>query len=255
MITAVVVLAIACGACGLALVRTRRELSRERRRRERDAQLALVGRAAAGFVHDLRNSVMVLQGFGSLARKAAEDPSTPARVTRLVTELADQSQRVADELAAYVRFVRGERDDDPRVALGRVASGALALAKPIAHARELAIDADLPDLPAPALPEIAARAALLNLLLNAIDHAAARVTVRAESHADAVLVHVEDDGPGVPPQLVPSLFEPFTAQAGGTGLGLANARDSARSWGGSLTYERVGALTRFTLRVPLCVRD
>jgi len=67
---------------------------------------------------------------------------------------------------------------------------------------------------------------------------------------------VEDDGPGVPPELAPTLFERFVRGAGDRGgsfgLGLAIVRAVAESHGGSVTLERVaqGSGARFVVRLP-----
>ncbi len=91
-----------------------------------------------------------------------------------------------------------------------------------------------------------------NLLDNAVRHAAqatsatsttpagpiGRVTLRALRTAQGgLLLQVDDNGEGVPPSLVPSLFEPFaTGRADGTGLGLALAREVAFAHGGDLRH-------------------
>jgi len=63
-----------------------------------------------------------------------------------------------------------------------------------------------------------------------------------EDAADELVVRVLDDGPGIPPEMLEQVFEPFfrlessrNADTGGVGLGLAIARDIAQTHGGSLT--------------------
>jgi two-component system osmolarity sensor histidine kinase EnvZ len=102
---------------------------------------------------------------------------------------------------------------------------------------------------------------LKRCLANLIDNAAAhgdqvKVTVTGES--DAVIVAVDDNGPGIPPELYEEAFRPFSRldetrsrNQKGVGLGLAIARDVARSHGGDIALSRspLGGL-RATLRVP-----
>ncbi|WP_245592491.1 sensor histidine kinase [Actinomadura rifamycini] len=102
--------------------------------------------------------------------------------------------------------------------------------------------------------------ALTNLLDNADRHATGEVTVVVRTEAEAAVVEVIDDGPGIAPADRERVFERFTRlaqgrhrDAGGTGLGLAISRDIAEAHGGTLvltdrTDGRPGA--RFVLRLP-----
>ena len=73
-----------------------------------------------------------------------------------------------------------------------------------------------------------------------------------------VLIQVADNGPGIPPEKLEAIFEPFVQLAtgladrqGGVGLGLAISRDLARAMSGDLTVDSaVGVGSRFTLSLP-----
>jgi two-component system OmpR family sensor kinase len=77
-----------------------------------------------------------------------------------------------------------------------------------------------------------------NLLENAVRHGGAKKGPRVEfkSEAGRQWVIFSDDGPGVVPRLLPSLFMPFRSAGGGAGLGLVIARRIARGHGGDLDY-------------------
>lgn len=99
---------------------------------------------------------------------------------------------------------------------------------------------------------------LINLLGNALDAvagvAAPRILVTIEASSGAIVITVADNGPGVPPELLPHLFEPFftTKEMGrGLGLGLAISSSIASDAGGSLLERNApegGALFVLTLR-------
>jgi signal transduction histidine kinase len=97
---------------------------------------------------------------------------------------------------------------------------------------------------------------LLNLSRNATEAFAGRSgCIRSVARANAGLVEIEidDNGPGIPAAVLEHLFEPFagTGKYGGTGLGLATARDLARAHGGDLTLLQTGpGGTRFRVRIP-----
>jgi signal transduction histidine kinase len=96
---------------------------------------------------------------------------------------------------------------------------------------------------------------LRNLLDNAVRHARTSVTVRIEQRAEHVVLHVDDDGPGIPAADRERVFERFTRldeartrDAGGAGLGLAIAREIAHRHHGTLTASAPeSGGSRFTL--------
>lgn len=96
-----------------------------------------------------------------------------------------------------------------------------------------------------------------NLLANAVRHGAPPFTVSVEAAPGELHVTVEDGGPGVAPEFVPSLFERFTrgTQAGeGAGLGLSIAQTYARAHGGALSYEPAEPRgSRFRLVLPASI--
>jgi C4-dicarboxylate-specific signal transduction histidine kinase len=102
---------------------------------------------------------------------------------------------------------------------------------------------------------------LLNLLLNAADAVAeavpprrADIVVRARAVEGGVRLEVEDNGPGIRPEVMPKLFEPFFTTKPpdkGTGLGLALCREYVSRAGGTLRAEnRAEGGARFILEVP-----
>jgi signal transduction histidine kinase len=98
---------------------------------------------------------------------------------------------------------------------------------------------------------------LQNLVTNAREVLArqerARITVSVRKKADRCLLTVRDNGPGIPPEIRDTLFEPFVShgKSGGTGLGLAIARSVVEAHQGSISYRtsRTGAV--FTIQLPL----
>ena len=210
---------------------------------ERTLRLALLGEAAGGLAHELRN---VLQTIAVAAYLAEREGGAPVRVQ----SMARSARRGLELVEAILAVGRGEQVQPPGVPLRDL----------FADAREGLPDnvrfVDEPSVatPGPFDPVLFPR--LLHVLYENAGHAAAPnpvvVTTRVEEGPGSVAVLVEDDGPGVPAALVDRLFEPFSSQrAGGTGLGLALARRIARAHGGELAHEG-GA--RFRATVPTLPR-
>jgi signal transduction histidine kinase len=113
-----------------------------------------------------------------------------------------------------------------------------------------------PGLPSLQADRLKLSQALVNLIQNAVQATGKDATVRISARAmegGAVELAVEDDGPGVAPDLRPRLFQPFTAgkDSPGLGMGLYMARLIAESHGGSIRLvDPAGGGARFELHVP-----
>jgi signal transduction histidine kinase len=113
----------------------------------------------------------------------------------------------------------------------------------------------------PGLPRVPARGGELNQVwTNLIDNAAdalggrGQVSLRTRREGDSVVVEVEDDGPGIPPEIQPKVFTLFftTKPIGqGSGQGLSTAYNIVRRHGGTLDFRSRPGRTVFTVRLPL----
>jgi signal transduction histidine kinase len=140
--------------------------------------------------------------------------------------------------------------------LADVLTEAAAELGPVAAEHELLIDAQ-PAVVSGARDDL--HRLVLNLLENAVRHTPQGTHVRAHTFGEdgeAVLI-IEDDGPGIPPELGRRVFERFVRSGRdggrGSGLGLAIVRAVAESHDGSVSLEQPasGPGTRFVIRIPL----
>ncbi|WOC12219.1 Sensor histidine kinase MtrB [Gordonia sp. MP11Mi] len=104
-------------------------------------------------------------------------------------------------------------------------------------------------------------AVVTNLVGNALRHGAEPVAVRLDQREETLTVTVSDHGPGVPADHVTRIFERLykasdaRTRTGGAGLGLAIARENAQLLGGDVSYQRVGDVTEFVVRIAAPVRS
>lgn len=113
------------------------------------------------------------------------------------------------------------------------------------------------DLPLAKLDFVLLQQALSNLLLNAVVHAPspAEILLQARMEKGALVLVVADNGPGLPPELLPRIFDKFvrgaTASPGGSGLGLAIVKGFVETHGGEIVAaNRPGGGAMFTIRLP-----
>jgi signal transduction histidine kinase len=210
-------------------------------------RLLVMGEIAAEIAHELRNVLQVITANAYLAR---QDPAAAAPVIAKIERHAHIAQSIVDDLLS---LARGEARHAEPTLLAELMVAARSEIQPGAAAWQ---DAVTPfDLKVRAHPALATR--LLHALYdNAILASAPRaptITTRAWQEGDAVLIEVSDDGPGVPPELAPTIFDPLvTGRSGGTGLGLALARRIATAHGGQIALldSTVGATFRMRIPIP-----
>ncbi|TIT84859.1 MAG: GHKL domain-containing protein, partial [Mesorhizobium sp.] len=95
---------------------------------------------------------------------------------------------------------------------------------------------------------------LINLFQNALEaldgRDGARVEVLVEEKDDGVVLNVSDNGPGIPPAILKSLFTPFnTSKEKGLGLGLVISKDIVADYGGRIEVASGAEGTRFTIHL------
>jgi len=105
---------------------------------------------------------------------------------------------------------------------------------------------------------------LVNLILNAADAARSNdaesqpeskpaVTVSASTHGQMATITVADNGPGIPPEVLPRIYDPFftTKDLDGTGLGLSVSHTIVKNHAGGITVDSSPAGTAFSIELPL----
>jgi len=204
-----------------------------------------MGEIAAEVAHELRNVLQVITANAYLAR---QDPEGAGPVIAKIERHARIAQSIVDDLLS---LARGEASHAEPTLLAEMLVAARSEIQAGAASWE---DVMTPfDLRVRAHPGLFTR--LLHALYdNAILASAPRtptITTRAWRDDGGVVIEVTDDGPGVPKELAPKIFDPLvTGRTGGTGLGLALARRIATAHGGEITLvpSRTGAV--FRLRMP-----
>ncbi|HEU0277555.1 MAG TPA: ATP-binding protein [Rhodanobacteraceae bacterium] len=213
-----------------------------------------ISQSLRGFAHEIRNPLAAIAGAAELLEQRAAD-GRQRELARLIRQEAARLTALSARLLG-TRTATADRAVNLHAVLER-AAGLLA-----AEGAGVAITRDYdPSLPAWQGDPDRLLQAILNLVRNAVEAHARHVVLRSRAEAGwrdrrghtvpALRVEVEDDGDGVPDALAASLFEPMVSgRAGGSGLGLALAREIAREHGGDLGLQRLPRGSRFVLRLP-----
>jgi signal transduction histidine kinase len=215
--------------------------------------------------HELRTPLNAIGGYAELIEMGLRGPVTPEQRTDL-TRIRQNQRHLLTLITEILNFVRAEsgrmeyRFSEVSIesALDDVAE---MLQGPI-NDRHLTLDRR----PGTADAQVWAdpdrvRQILINLVMNAVKYSAAgagTITLSYTMTRHDVIIQVADTGPGIPPEMLEAIFEPFvqletglTNRKGGVGLGLAIGRDMARAMNGELSVDStVGFGSRFTLALP-----
>jgi two-component system OmpR family sensor kinase len=220
-------------------------------------------RFVADAAHELRTPLTSIRGYAELFRRGAADrPEDLAKSMQRIEAEAARMGVLVDDLLLLARLDQGRPLETAPVDVGRVATDVVSDAavrrpdRPVG----LHLDADGGSLLVTG-DDGRLHQAVQNLVANALTHTPdgtpVQVTVaREDGH---VVVEVADEGPGIPAESVPHLFERFyrvdgsraRGQGGGTGLGLSIVAAVAEAHGGTAEAESsLGGGARFRIRLP-----
>jgi signal transduction histidine kinase len=193
-------------------------------------RLAAIGEIAAEVAHELRN---VLQIISASAYVARQNPAESLPQIEKIERNARLAFSIVDDLMS---LARGEPADATPILVAEVVTRARTEMDPEVAAWRDELTPE--DLRVRAHPGLVARV-IHALYENAIHVSAPRaptIVTRARAEGARVVIEVQDDGPGVSPDIAPRIFDPLvTGRSGGTGLGLAMAKRIVAAHGGSIT--------------------
>jgi two-component system, NtrC family, sensor kinase len=211
-------------------------LQSELMQRER---VAATGRLLGSLAHEIRNPVANVRNcLEVVRRRLGADLADPADAhTREFVDLAIDELLRMHELAEQMLDLNRPRDPaSTDCDAADVARSVAALAAAGFDDGVTIAVSGAPHLRVPLSPDRLTQI-LLNLVQNAREAGASRIEIRVAERADGATVEVEDDGPGIPPDLVPRIFDPFYTTKGdvnGAGLGLFVAEGIVRAAGGRI---------------------
>jgi signal transduction histidine kinase len=240
---------------------------RERRRAEallrvgQVARLNALGELAGGMAHELNQPLAAALASAQAARRLLDDdPPALDTARQAMTQAATQTRRAADVVARLRRLVEAPDAAKARepVRLDAALRNVMDLLEPEVRRRGIraAIEGDAPTVRA---DPVALEQIVHNLVGNAMQaldelpHDERRLVLRVGTEADQGVLTVCDSGPGIAPDALPHVFEPFyTTRRGGLGLGLSLCESLAQAMQGTLTVRNANPRgAEFRLTLPL----
>ncbi|MDH0300768.1 MULTISPECIES: ATP-binding protein [unclassified Pseudomonas] len=216
------------------------------------ARVATLGELASGIAHEINQPLAAVLNYSNASLRYLNnldhDPQARERVAQGLQRINAQATHAAQVIRRLRAFLRKGPRQLQAVDINEVAEEALRLCAWEAAGAQVRIELRLAaQLPRVYADRVLLEQVLLNLLRNAIDanreqHPGrpSRILLSARREADGLQVEVADQGPGVSPERMDTLFTPFiTSKADGLGLGLSMSRSIVEGFDGSL-WARAG---------------
>jgi len=226
------------------------ELEHGRRQAVEAERLTAFRESARRVAHEIKNPLTPIRF--ALARLRGHAPEALQEDVGVITVESDRLDRMARSFAEFGRLPEGPPSE---IDMGELIRYTARSCVPPAIALHLEIDDNLPRVHG---HNGALAGALSNVLLNAVDASgeSGHITVSAHSVSasgrSAVRISVADDGKGIAPETLETIWEPYvTNKPGGTGLGLAIARQAVWAHDGTVNAtSTLGKGTEIQLTIP-----
>lgn len=225
------------------------------------SRLATIGEMAAGVAHELNQPLTAIANYAQACDRLLSRPGADLDDIRTaMREIAGQAVRAGGILRRLRSLAQSQPMRRERADLNAAVEAIrdLILADGRVHGARVQFDLAA-GLPAVSIDTVQIQHAILNLVRNGLEAvaepgaASRELTVRTGLATDGdVEIAVLDNGPGLSPQALERMFDPFfSTKPEGTGLGLAISNTVVRAHGGSLTYRaNVPGGARFSIRLP-----
>lgn len=218
-------------------------------------RLAVLGQITAGVAHEVNQPVAAIRSYADNAA-ALLDRGDAGAVKENLASIAGLTMRIGGITQELRAFSRKGTDEIGPTSLADVIDGGLLVLGGRIREQGVAFECETPGPDLKAYGKlIRLEQVLVNLLQNALEvlsgRADGRIRIATTSAGDRVCLSVEDNGPGIEPEVAEGLFTPFnTSKPRGLGLGLVISKDIVAEFGGRLELTRTGdSGTLFTIQL------
>jgi len=217
-------------------------------------RLASVGTLAAGMAHEINNPLEGMSNYLSLARASLSQGDTAA-AARQLDRVGEGLERAAAVVRQALQHADPARAPHTPLDLNAILMQSVEFVRARREFAGIRFDLDLTrDTPQVMGSQVLLGQIFLNLILNACEAqpSGGEVSVSTRATDDDAVLEIADRGPGVPPDAVARIFEPFYSTKDSTGLGLSICHAIVRQHEGEISVEnRTGGGALFRLRFPL----
>jgi K+-sensing histidine kinase KdpD len=217
----------------------------------KEEKLSAVGQVMGMVMHDLRSPIKNIKLLTRLLREEGQE----SEVIDFIDRSAEQASEIFDD---FLDFINNTPVKKIPTNLNKVVHEAIEQAEMNERASKIAISKNIPEDLVIVGDESKLRRCIVNLINNAIDvlyekHIAnAAINIDAITQSKNVVLTIKDNGPGIVPEIITTLFEPFVTKdkSNGTGLGLAIVKQYITAHGGTIEVSNNNGAV-FTITLPM----
>ncbi|MDK2791461.1 MAG: two-component system, sporulation sensor kinase [Deferribacteres bacterium] len=213
--------------------------------------LAQVGKFAATVAHEIKNPLVAIGGFASKLEKYITD-SKGRTYLNIVNMEIERLDRIVSDILGYSRQTKL---NFVNTTVGNIVNQVIELVSEKLSINSIDVKLNMENEDEFIyVDEKRMKQVLLNIVENAI-HAMEEggvLKISSKHCQDRMIINVEDSGPGIPPDIINKVFEPFfSTKDHGTGLGLAICKEILSKHGGNIYMESGSSGTKVTVELPL----
>ncbi|MEO8269749.1 MAG: ATP-binding protein [Aureliella sp.] len=236
------------------------EIEMLRTQLDQSRRMSMIGELTSTTTHEFNNLLTTILNYAKLGQRHKDDPSRDKAFTRIY-DAANRATKITGSILSLARNRNGKMEPTD---LKCIVEDTLLLLEREFRKYRIALDVVLED----NLPQVQAlgsdlQRVLINLLVNARqvtpEGGGVRVALQIDPKSRDLILSIRDTGSGIPPEILPKIFEPFfstksgpdASGKGGTGVGLSTCKEVIDAHGGRIRVESsVGKGTAFMIRLP-----
>ncbi len=216
------------------------ETSRLLEEKIRDERFATIGQMASGIIHDIKNPMATIKGFAGLLGDLEFTPEERKQYSKMIVSEVDRLVLMIEDLLTFSRGFKTKYSIES-VRAGEYIREALAVIEKSLQDQGITVELNLEYDGPVMLDREKFKRVLFNLTGNAREamHDGGKLLVLLRNAGESVELVISDTGPGIPVEILETLFEPFVTMGKkkGTGLGLAITKRIVEDLGGSIRAE------------------
>jgi two-component system NtrC family sensor kinase len=242
----------------LCVIRDATEEKRLQQQLIQSEKMAAIGQLVSGVAHEVNNPLASISAFAQLMMA---DRTLKPDQRHSMEVISGEARRAARIVHNLLTFARQHKSEKTLADINKVIEDTLELRAYELSVRGIRIEREFDATPPETMVDVyQLQQVILNLITNAeqamasVERPHHRLTVRNRVQGDVVHIEVEDTGPGIPPESLDVIFNPFftTKPTGqGTGLGLSISLGIVSEHGGRIWAERSNPGARFCIELPL----
>ncbi|HWE42854.1 MAG TPA: PAS domain S-box protein [Gemmatimonadaceae bacterium] len=242
----------------LCVIRDATEEKRLQQQLIQSEKMAAIGQLVSGVAHEVNNPLASISAFAQLMMA---DRTLKPDQRHSMEVISGEARRAARIVHNLLTFARQHKAEKTLADINKVLDDSIELRAYELNVRGIRIEREFDSPPPETMADIyQLQQVVLNLITNAeqamaaVDRPHHRLTLRCRTQGDTIRIEVEDTGPGIPPESLDVIFNPFftTKPTGqGTGLGLSISLGIVSEHGGRIWAERANPGARFCIELPL----